>query len=119
MIQEHRMWHQRLSVRGASCYLNFLGKKGSNSKNIDFRVMPTALQLHLAMFSKYTKFSVDTFNTIWVMGHIKVFAWWQQQQWRQQPSDHFQTDQLKIKKILKTYDTDAPPLLQFIFLIFG
>ena len=42
--------------------------------------MPLVLLLHLVMMNKYSKFGVDTFNTFWVMGYIKVFAW--QQQWR-------------------------------------
>ena len=43
--------------------------------------MPFVLQLHLVMMSK---FGVDTFNTFWVMGCIKVFA-----QQQQQSSDHY------------------------------
>ena len=55
--------------------------------NISFRVMPLVLQLHLVMMSNYSKFGVDTFNTIWVMGNIKVFAW-RLRQWRWWSSNH-------------------------------
>ena len=34
--------------------------------------MPLDLQLQLVRMSKYYKFGVDTFNTFWVMGYIKV-----------------------------------------------
>ena len=66
------MWYQRLSVRGPSFYLKFLIKKKHNSKNIPFRVMPLALQLHLVMISKDSKLGVDTlsFNTFWVIGFL-------------------------------------------------
>ena len=33
--------------------------------------MPLALQLHLVMMSKYSKFGVDAFNTFWVMSKFK------------------------------------------------
>ena len=36
--------------------------------------MPLVLQLHQVLMSKYSKFGVDTYNTFWVMGYIKVFA---------------------------------------------
>ena len=52
-----------LVCQGPSFYLQFLVKKGHNSTNIAFRVMPLPLQLHLVMMSKYTKFGVDTFST--------------------------------------------------------
>ena len=52
-----------LLCQGSSFYLKYLGKKGHNSNNITFRVMPIVLQLHLFMMSKYSKFGVDTFNT--------------------------------------------------------
>ena len=35
--------------------------------------MRLVLQLHLVMMSKYSKLGIDTFNTFWVMGYIKVF----------------------------------------------
>ena len=57
-----------------------------NSINIDFRVMPLVLQLHLVIMSKYSKFSVETFNTFWVMGYIKVFA--RRRRWQRRSSDH-------------------------------
>ena len=44
--------------------------------------MPLVLQLFLVMMSKYPKLGVDTFNTFWVNGYIKVFAWWQEDLWR-------------------------------------
>ena len=40
--------------------LNFLVKRGNNSKNIAFRVIPLALQLDFLIMSKYSKFGVDT-----------------------------------------------------------
>ena len=63
-----------LVCHGQSFYLNFLAKKGQNSKNIAFRVMSLALQLHLVMMSKYSKFGVYTSNTVLIMGYIKVFV---------------------------------------------
>ena len=46
------------------------------------------------MMSKYSIFGVDTSNTFWVMGNIKVCAWRQrlrQLWWRQRrSSDHIQ-----------------------------
>ena len=57
-----------------SFYLKCLVKKGHNSKNIVYWVMPLVFQLHLVMMSRYSKFGVNTFNTFWVMG-IKDFAW--------------------------------------------
>ena len=64
-----------LVFQGPSFYLKFLVKKGHNSTNMAFRVMPLVLQLHLVMMSKYTKFgAVDTFNTFREMGYINVFA---------------------------------------------
>ena len=47
--------------------------------------MPFALEMHLLMMSKYSKFGVDTFNTFWEMDNIKVIAWQQQWWWS---SDH-------------------------------
>ena len=70
-------------LSGPSFYLKVLVKKGHNSKNIAFRVMFFALHVHLVMMSKYAKFGVDTFNTFWVMGYIKIIA---HQHW--QSSDH-------------------------------
>ena len=64
-----------LVCQGSLFFLKFLVKKGHNSKNIAFRVMSLVLQLHLV---KMSKFGVDTFNTFWVMGYTKLFAWWQQ-----------------------------------------
>ena len=52
-----------------SSFLNFLGKKGHNSKIITFGVMLPVLQLHLVMISKYSKFG-DTFNTFSLMGYL-------------------------------------------------
>ena len=68
-----------LVCQGPSFYLKFLVKKGHNSKTMAFRFMPLALQLHLVIMSKYSKFGVDTFNTFWVMIYINFFAqqWWQ------------------------------------------
>ena len=56
------MWYQCLSVRG-----HFLVKMGHYSKDITFRVMLLALQLHvhLVLMCKYSKFSVDNSNTFW------------------------------------------------------
>ena len=62
-----------LICQGPSFYLNFLSKKGHNSKIIGFRVMPLVLQLHLVMISKYSKFG-DTFNTFSVMCYLKSFS---------------------------------------------
>ena len=96
-----------LVCQGPSFYLIFLVKKGQNSKNTPFRVMPPVMQLHLIMISKYSKFGVDTFNTFWAMRYIKVFAWQQQQQQQRWSSDHnsstffFKTDELK--KLAKLY----------------
>ena len=84
--QEHCMQYQCTYVRGPSFSLKYLVKKGHNSKNIAFRVMPFALQLHLVMISKYSKFGVDSFKIIWVMGYIKVFAR-RQRLWRHH-NDH-------------------------------
>ena len=60
--------------------------------------MPFASQLHLVMMSKYSKFDGDIFNTFWVMGYIKVFAWQGQQQQ--------QTEKLKIWKNFATEIND-------------
>ena len=55
--------------------------------------MPLVLQLHLIMMSKFSKFGVDSFNTFWVMGYIKVlhdnyFDFWQRWRQQQRSSDH-------------------------------
>ena len=34
--------------------------------------MPLALQLHLVMTIKYSKFGVDTFNTFWIVATLKI-----------------------------------------------
>ena len=47
--------------------------------------MPLFLPLHIVMMSKHSKFG--TLSTFWVMGYIKVFAWWQRRQWWRS-SDH-------------------------------
>ena len=52
-----------LIYQGLSFYLKMLHKKGHNSKDIAFRVMPLVLQLDIIMMRKYSKFGVDTFNT--------------------------------------------------------
>ena len=36
--------------------------------------MPLALQHHLVMMSMYSMLGVDMFNTLWVIGYIKVIA---------------------------------------------
>ena len=74
-----------LFCRKPSFHLKFLVKKGLSSKNIAFRVMSLVLQLHLVMV---TKFGVDTFNSFWVMGYIKVFVHCRCQRQQQQSSDH-------------------------------
>ena len=43
-----------LVCQGSSFYFNFIDKKGHNSRNKAFRVMPFVLQLHLVMMSKYS-----------------------------------------------------------------
>ena len=53
--------------------------------------MPLALQLHLVMMRKYSKFGVDTFNTFWEVDYIKDFAW----QWSS-------SDQNKVDFFLET-----------------
>ena len=62
--------HQVDNYKSTSCGTNahlsgaiIVLKKGHNSKNIAFKVIPLALQLHLAIMSKYSKFDVDTLNT--------------------------------------------------------
>ena len=71
-----------------------------------FRVMPLALQLHLVMMSKFSKFGVDIFNIFLVMGYIKVFARRRQRQQRRRSSDHNSSNyKLKIKII--GCDTEA------------
>ena len=81
-----------------SFYLKFLVKKRNNSKTIAFKAMSLVLQLQLDMMSKYSKFSVDTFTTFWVMSYIKAFAWhwrWQRQFLQSQQLDFFfKTDKL-------------------------
>ena len=67
-----------LTTAPPSFYLKIL--KGQNSKNIAFRVMP----LHLATAPCHDEqvfqvCGVDTFDTFWVMGYIKVFV--QRQRW--------------------------------------
>ena len=57
------MHYQRLSDRDHHSTLN-IRLKGHNSKNIAFRVMLLVLHLKLVMMSKYSKFGVDTFNTL-------------------------------------------------------
>ena len=47
-----------LVCQGPSFYLKILDKKGNNYKNIALRVMPLAMQLHLDMIGKYSKFDV-------------------------------------------------------------
>ena len=51
-----------LVCQGPSFYI----KVSVNFKTVAFRVMPLIWQLHLVMTSKYSNFSVDTFNTFWV-----------------------------------------------------
>ena len=68
-----------LVCQGLSFSLKYLLKKRYNSKTTAFRVMPLVLQLHLVIMSKYSMFGVDTFNTFWVIGYIKNFAWQQRQ----------------------------------------
>ena len=69
--QKHLMWYQYLSVRGH--HSKFLVKNGHNSKILAFRVMPLVLQLCLVKMSKYSKFGVDTFNTL--SNRLYLFFW--------------------------------------------
>ena len=87
--QEHmQAWGQpTLLCQRSLFYLNLLVKKVYNSKNIVFRIMSLVLQLQLVIMSKYSMFDVDTFNTFWVMGYIKIYVF--ERQWQQQwPSYH-------------------------------
>ena len=64
------MRYQR-TMSGTIILLNYFVKKGHNSNNIPFRVMPLVFQLHIVTMSK---FGVATFNTFCAMDYIKVFA---------------------------------------------
>ena len=76
LIKKSTAWGTNAHLSGVIILLNFLVKKGYNFKHLAFKVMPLVLQLHLVKIIKYSKFDIDTINTFWVMGYIKVFAWW-------------------------------------------
>ena len=77
------MRYQRSSVKGHHL-LKFLVKKRQNSKTIAFRVIPLALEPHLVMISKYSKYGVDNLIPLTLFDKWDTLVFAQQQQQQQQ-----------------------------------